>query len=363
MTNHIQTIILIVALIAIVAFIIIRQSNRFDLPKGETVTLAELEAMDNSSEDSQNDKDPASGDTSLQNSSSSFDTNREIFVTDGEKHSIPLGEILSGGPPKDGIPSIDDPLFIGTQEADEWLEDTSVGLGVSLGGESRFYPYQILVWHEIVNDTIGGTPALVTYCPLCATGVVYDPTVNGTVYEFGVSGLLWQSNLLMYHRTGDEDTESLWSQVLGEAVVGPNTGTKLSIIRSDTVTYAEWKRAHPDTVVLSRDTGALRSYGRDPYGDYYTDNSAVGFGATFSDRRLEAKDFVLGVEYEGQYKAYLTEALPEGTTTDTFAGKTVTITRSENGEITMSIEDDELPYIGGFWFSWVAVHPETSVFK
>ena len=113
-------------------------------------------------------------------------SSREIFVTDGVKHSIPLNEILSGGPPKDGIPSIDDPEFTSPADTDDFLTDESIGLGVLLAGEARFYPYQVLVWHEIVNDSIQGNPILVTYCPLCATGITFDRRVNGEETGFGV---------------------------------------------------------------------------------------------------------------------------------------------------------------------------------
>ena len=285
---------------------------------------------------------------------------RQQFITDGKKHSIPLGEILSGGPGKDGIPSIDNPTFISANEAREFLTDTDVGLGIILKGEARFYPYQILVWHEIVNDVISGVPVLVTYCPLCATGVAFDPRVDGEHMKFGVSGMLWQSNLLMYNRTGNPDTESLWSQVLGEAVLGELTGTRLSIVPSDTVRYGDWVRNNPNTRVLSRNTGTTRTFGFDPYGDYYT-NTNVSFGASFTDNRLHPKAFVLGVERDGNFKAYHKDAIPEGSTTDTFAGETIAIER--NGDmIRLTVAGEPLPFIGGFWFSWVAVHPETELF-
>ena len=327
--------------------------------RGESVPLSELEGESSPEEKRSFDQLDTSGTRSSEQST------REVLVTDGERHSIPLNEILSGGPPKDGIPSIDNPEFITPADADEWLDDSEIGLGLTINGESRFYPYQILVFHEIVNDMFGDTPALVTYCPLCATGVVFDPVVDGTRYEFGVSGLLWQSNLLMYNRTDNPDDETLWSQVLGEAVLGPLTGKRLNIISADTVRYGEWKEANPDTVVLSRNTGALRSYGRDPYGDYYTDNNAVGFGATFDDGRLAAKQYVLGIEINGMTKAYLESALEVGTTEDTFAGERIVIERTENQEIRMFVGEtrEPLPYIGGFWFSWAAVHPDTEVYK
>jgi hypothetical protein len=286
----------------------------------------------------------------------------KIIITNGVKHSIPLDEILSGGPGKDGIPSIDDPKFISTKDADAYLTDTDVGLGLELNGIERFYPYQVLVWHEIVNDTIENERVLVTYCPLCATGIVFDPKVNGEAQEFGVSGNLWQSNLLMYNRTANEADESLWSQVLGEAVLGISTGEKLKILPADTVQYGAWKKAHPDTEVLSRETGAIRNYGRDPYGNYYTDES-VSFGATFNDDRLHPKTFVLGIEIDGKFKAYRRESLKVGVTEDTFAGKNIKIEKDESGVVKISEGGEPISHIDGFWFSWLAVHPDTKLLK
>lgn len=335
---------IIIVLVALIASVLVyRHSNQFAIPSGETQVVNH--AVENM----------AKASTPIQEKGT-----RELLVTDGVTHSIPLNEILAGGPPKDGIPSIDDPIFVSAQEAESFLPENTIGLGLNYNGEQRFYPYPILVWHEIVNDVVNGKPVLVTYCPLCATGVVFDPTVNGSPREFGVSGRLWQSNLLMYDRTGDTETESLWSQVLGEAVLGPETGTRLAIIRSDTVLFSDWVAKHPNTRVLSEDTGAFRNYGSDPYGDYYTDTS-VSFGATFNDDRLHPKRFVLGIEIDGSYKAYDQEALPTGETIDTFNGETITITKSAIDEVTMSINGKELSYIGGFWFSWLAVHPDTEL--
>lgn len=287
---------------------------------------------------------------------------KTILETDGVKHSIPLGEILSGGPSKDGIPSIDDPKFVSAKDADEYLKDNDVGLGLVLNGVERFYPYQILVFHEIVNDNIANERVLVTYCPLCATGIVFDPKVNGVAQEFGVSGKLWQSNLLMYNRTSIEEDESLWSQVLGEAVLGVSTGEKLKVLPADTVQYRAWKKAHPDTEVLSRETGAIRNYGRDPYGNYYTDES-VSFGASFNDDRLHPKTFMLGIEIDGKFKAYNKDSLKVGITKDNFAGKNIKIEKDEAGVVTITADDKPVSHIDGFWFSWLAVHPETELLK
>lgn len=314
------------------------KSNQFKLPKGKTEVLETGSAT------------PAA--------------ERKILVTGGVKHSVPLGEILSGGPPKDGIPSIDKPKFLSVAEADKFLKDEEAGQGLCIGNDCRFYPYQIIVWHEIVNDIVGGQPALVTYCPLCATGIVYERKLEGKEVQFGTSGKLWQSNLVMYNRTDDPKKESLWSQVLGEAIVGEFTGAKLKIIPSDVIKYDVWKKLHPNTKILSKDTGFSRSYGNDPYGDYYTSNQIL-FGATFNDKRLRPKEFVLGIQINGRYKAYQSLALKAGETKDNFNGESIFIEKNAEGEVRMfkGINKVPLPYIGAFWFSWSAVHPGTELYK
>lgn len=339
------TIILVAIVVGVYLYNI---SNQFKLPKGETQVL---ETMPNP-------------DITTSNDSTSQPEGGKIFITDGIKHSVLLNEILSGGPPKDGIPSIDDPKFLSVKEANEFLKEGETGTGLCIGNDCRFYPYQILVWHEIVNDTVGSQPVLVTYCPLCLTGIVFERKLGDQTVEFGTSGKLWKSNLVMYNRTDDPKKESLWSQVLGEAIVGEFTGTKLKVLPSDVIRYSDWKKLHPDTKVLSKDTGTIRSYGYDPYGDYYTSND-VSFGASFNDTRLHPKEFVLGIQIGGKYKAYHSEALKVGETKDIFNGETIFIQKKPEGEVRMfkGNQREPLPYIGGFWFSWLAVHPETELFK
>jgi hypothetical protein len=274
------------------------------------------------------------------------------------KHSIPFEEILSGGPGKDGIPSIDDPQFETSKTTDQ-APDT-VGIGIEIDGDARFYGYNILVWHEIVNDNVGGTLAAVTYCPLCGTGIAFNRDVGGEVYEFGVSGKLWQSNLLMYNRTGDDATESLWSQILGEGVVGPLTGSKLVQLPADTTRLSDWLEKYPDSKILSTDTGLNRNYGRDPYGDYYTDESIM-FATKFSDDRLHPKELVQGIELDGQFKAYKDTDITKEIITDNFNGSEIKIVRNTAGQIEITADEIRIEPIRSFWFSWIAVHPETEL--
>jgi Protein of unknown function (DUF3179) len=218
-----------------------------------------------------------------------------------DKNSIvPLDQIVSEGPPPDGIPSIDNPKFISIQEAEEFLKGSDLIVGLNINGDTRAYPLQILVWHEIVNDIVGNTPVAVTYCPLCFTNQVFNRAMNdGQILEFGTSGKLYDSNLVMYDRT----TKSLWSQAMSQAIVGKLAGVKLERIPFDVSYWKEWKQQYPDSKVLSRDTGSNRPYGVDPYGDYYT-NKEVLFPIARHDDRLEPKEIVIGFENERQYKAY-----------------------------------------------------------
>ena len=178
--------------------------------------------------------------------------------------SVPLEEIRSGGPPPDGIPSIDAPVFEDVDAADEWLQPRDPVLVVDLDGDARAYPLAILTYHEIVNDVVAGEPLVVTYCPLCNSGLVFERTVGGEVLDFGTSGRLWNSNLVMYDRA----TRSLWSQFTGEAIVGDRLGTTLERVPMQIVALSEFATRWPDGRVLSRDTGHSRPYGTNPYAGY-----------------------------------------------------------------------------------------------
>lgn len=290
---------------------------------------------------------------------------KEIMVTNGVRHSVSLDSILGGGPPKDGIPSIDRPKFISVSEASKQLSDTEPGLALEIYGASRFYPFQILVWHEIVNDTVSGKRVLVTYCPLCLSGIVFDPLVDGERVEFGTSGKLWNSNLVMY----DRKTDSLWSQILGEAIVGEKTGTRLEVLPSDQIRFGDWRKLHPNGEVLSRDTGATRFYGQDPYGDYYT-TSGTFFPVDKKDSRLGEKEFILGIVVNDKAKAYWPPAVKKvGKIEDAFQGKTIVAQYEKDIDAVRLFEkkgDGELVRInpfGSFWFSWVAAHPDTELLK
>ncbi len=177
---------------------------------------------------------------------------------------MPLDEIVSGGPPPDGIPPIDDPAYETIAEADRWLEDREPVMVVEVGDAARAYPLRLLTYHEIVNDSLGGRPLLVTYCPLCNSGLAFDPVVDGRVLDFGTSGRLWRSNLVMY----DRPTRTLWAQFTGEAIVGELLGKELTRLPSSIVSWQTFREQRPDGDVLSRDTGHSRPYGNNPYVGY-----------------------------------------------------------------------------------------------
>ncbi len=203
-------------------------------------------------------------------------------------------DLQSGGPGPDGIPAVDAPRF---QRADrvDWLDDREPVLALEIRGAARAYPVQILVWHEIVNDTVAGIPVAVSYCPLCNTAVAFDRRLGARVLDFGVSGLLFNSDLVMY----DRQTRSLWPQLAGHAVAGALTGRELDAFPVQTVSWVEWRRAHPDGWVLSRDTGHRRSYGTNPYPGYDDVESRPFLFDGKVDGRLTAKTKVVGIAADG----------------------------------------------------------------
>jgi hypothetical protein len=220
--------------------------------------------------------------------------------TDWSRHTVPYNELLSGGPPRDGIPSIDEPGFISPAKAEDWLADKEPVISLEVDGEAKAYPLQILIWHEIVNDEIAGRPVLVTFCPLCNAALAFDRTLDGKVYEFGTSGLLRNSDLVMY----DRQTDSLWQQFTGEAIVGELAGTRLALLPSAIVSFADFREAFPDGRVLSRETGYSRDYGRNPYVGYDAmgENPFLFTGET--DGRLPALVRVVAVDVDGTDIAY-----------------------------------------------------------
>ncbi len=227
--------------------------------------------------------------------------------TNWNRHIIEYDELLSGGPPRDGIPSIDEPKFVSAGEAAGWLADNEPVIALEIEGDARAYPLQILTWHEIVNDVVGGVPVIVTFCPLCNAAITFDRRLEGQVYEFGTSGLLRNSDLVMYDRT----TESLWQQLTGEAIVGDMVGWRLEFLSSSLVSFDDFRQAYPEGVVLSRDTSYSRDYGHNPYAGYdRADQTPFLFDGEL-DGRLLPMERVVTVSLEGVDVAYPLSVLSE----------------------------------------------------
>ena len=339
------------------------------------------------------------------------------FTTDFSIHTVPYSDILSGGPPKDGIPAIDNPIFINVDEADQFLEDLEPVVFLKIGEEARAYPLQILTWHEIVNDVVGGNPVTVTFCPLCNTAIAFDRNFDGQVLDFGTTGRLRFSNLIMY----DRQTETWWQQATGEGIAGEYTGQQLTFLPASIIGWAEFKGNFPEGQVLSRETGFQRDYGRNPYAGYDNiNNSPFLFRGPETPGVLPAMARVLTVELNSDAVAYPYEVLQEqGAINDTLAeseivifwqpgtasaldasriaegqdvGAGVSFSREVDGQIlTFSydgekITDDQtgsewdvfgravsgelagtqlepIVSVNHFWFSWAAFKPETRVYQ
>ena len=186
------------------------------------------------------------------------------WKTDFTKRSVEFSEISSGGVPRDGIPPLDEPVFTTYEDVDDWLDGKEPVIALEIGGDARAYPLQILTWHEIVNDQVGGVPVSVTFCPLCNSAITFDRRLDGVVHDFGTSGNLRNSDLIMW----DRQTETWWQQLTGEGIVGELTGKRLTFLPSTVISWEDFKATYPDGQVLSRDTGFDRRYGHNPYVGY-----------------------------------------------------------------------------------------------
>jgi hypothetical protein len=339
------------------------------------------------------------------------------FSTDFSRHTIPYSDILSGGPPKDGIPAIDDPKLISVVEADGFLEDLEPVIFLKIGDDARAYPLQILTWHEIVNDVVGERPVTVTFCPLCNTAIAFDRNFEDLLLDFGTTGRLRFSNLIMY----DRQTETWWQQATGEGIAGQFAGRQLTFLPASIIGWGEFKENFPDGQVLSKDTGFSRQYGRNPYAGYDNiNNSPFLFRGPQTPGELPAMARVLTVDLNGEAVAYPYQVLQEdGVINDSIAGEEVvvfwqagtasalnaaiiaqgedvgaaatfsrvldgqTLTFSYDGQ---TITDDQtgsewdvfgqaisgelagsqlepVVSVNHFWFSWAAFKPETRIFQ
>ena len=339
------------------------------------------------------------------------------FSTDFSKHSVPYTDILSGGPPKDAIPAIDDPQHVPIGEADEWLKPREPVVLVEQNGQARAYPLQILMWHEIANDSLGDVPVAVTFCPLCNTAIAYDRRLDDRVLSFGTTGRLRFSNLVMY----DRQTESWWQQATGEAIAGEHTGRELTLIPAPIVSWASFKETYPSGDVLSRDTGHTRSYGINPYSGYDdVERSPFLYDGPQTPGQLPAMARVITIDTDEESVAYPYTVLEEQPVINDQVGDTPIVVFWEPGTASaldnrliaegrdvgaastfdrtlddqlLSFEQDgdrivdretgsewtflgqavagplegkqlqPVVHINHFWFSWAAFRPETRVYS
>ncbi|MFO7536928.1 MAG: DUF3179 domain-containing protein, partial [Chloroflexota bacterium] len=244
------------------------------------------------------------------------------WVTNWERRTVSTDDLMSGGPPRDGIPPIDIPKFITPDEAAEWLADNEPVVVYEHAGDARAYPLQILTWHEIVNDEVGGLPVSITFCPLCNATVVFDRRLGERTYTFGVSGLLRHSDLIMW----DRQTESLWQQFTGEGIVGDLAGAQLQMLPSAIISFADFRAAHPGGLVLSRETGFSRSYGQNPYVGYDTIGQNPFLFQGEIDGRLPAMVRVITLSIDDVDMAYPLPTLAEmGVINDEQAGQPIVV--------------------------------------
>ncbi len=222
------------------------------------------------------------------------------WKTNTARRTVELDELMSGGPPKDGIPSINDPKFVAISEATDWLKGQEPVIALMIDGESRAYPLQILTWHEIVNDEVAGIPVAVTFCPLCYAALVFDRRIEGKAHSFGVSGMLRHSDMVMY----DRETETLWQQLNGEGIIGDLTGTMLKALPAQIISFDQFSTAYPQGLVLSRETGHRRDYGRNPYAGYDNiDERPYLYKGPF-DKRVPPMEKLVTVSVGNTEKAY-----------------------------------------------------------
>jgi len=283
------------------------------------------------------------------------------FNTD--RLTLPVDQIHRGGPPKDGIPSLTDP---DTKPVNDARFDAGSRVAVvTLNEQTRGYPFPILNWHEAVNDTLGDVPLAVIYCPLCDSVSVVDrrlKTDDGKtkVLEFGISGLLYNSNVLLY----DRQDEALWSQVGLEAVSGPHAGRSLDHLPFRIMTSARFRDQHPDATVLTTDTGHHRNYRRNPYTQYFATDRLM-FPVKREDDRLPKKEPVLGIRVGDRAKAYPVAAIRQandGVVEDQLGEHRIVLRADEHGTVAIDRAPEEAQVVHTFWFTWAAFHPQTAVF-
>ncbi len=291
---------------------------------------------------------------------------RAIFVDDMvadesfnyDNLEVPAFELIAGGPGKDGIPAIDLPTFTRHHPQLVPKPDAQV-LAISYNGVEKAYPLAILAYHEIVNDDFGGQSVAVTYSPLCGSAAAYvtDRTQTKDPWQFGVSGLLYNNNLVLF----DRETNSLWAQLSGRALSGPAAGTQLEPVPVRLTTWAIWQAEYPESKVLTTDTGFSRNYTCELYAAY-AESERLRFPVTYADNRLAMKDRVLGVAVDGQYKAY-PYALLASVTEEVFNGQELQFHYEASTQTAYVTDGAGQPYpaVSSYWFAWYNFYPATEI--
>ena len=275
---------------------------------------------------------------------------------------IPLTEVFQGGPGKDGIPSLEIPRFANGEKVD-FITDDEMVIGVTMNGVTKAYPVRIMNYHEVINDMFGDEQVAVTFSPLTASAAAFSSGVDGETRTFSVSGLLYNNNLLFY----DWETKSLWSQMMGQAVSGSSSGKSLTQVPAQVCTWGAWRAKHPETRVLSPRTGYKRQYDMDPYAMFGPESRRLMFPINFRDKKLPLKEQVLGVNINGQTRAYPLALLASNGSEpviDEVNGQTVFITYDNVAKTAWAANEagDILPTFTTYWFAWSAFHPETDIY-
>lgn len=267
---------------------------------------------------------------------SNLDENQQSFT----EWSIPIGEVLDGGPGKDGIPALINPNTTLVSETDsEFLEDSDLVIGFKNGDEIIAYPHTILDWHEIINDNVGDVSVAVTYCPLTGTGIGWNRIMNETETSFGVSGLLYNTNLIPYDRA----TDSNWSQILNESVNGELIGEKIDLITLFETNWGTWKKLFPNSKIVNEDTGFSRSYGNSPYGNYNEDNNRFLFPVSIKDSRLPSKERVHTIIDGDLAKTYrFTDFVRDHIIVDVFEDQHYLIIGNDDFIVSFLLDDEEM---------------------
>ena len=279
------------------------------------------------------------------------------FRLDGLR--VPRGSIRGGGPPRNGIPSVDDPQFVAA-EGVTWVGPGNLVLGVAMGEDARAYPVHLIERHQVVNDMIGGVPVVVTYDPLAGTPISYRRKLGERTLGFGVSGLLHQSNFLLY----DRETESLWSQFTGQAIAGPLAGRVLERVVTRQETLESWLARYPRSRVLVRPLPRKIDYRHSPYQSYWTQNKVL-FPVPTQDRRFHAKELVLGVAAAGKSRAYLGSLVTGagGKVEDQFAGHPIRFRYDSSRAMYRWEIPADVRVTEAYWFAWKAFQPDTEVWR